>query len=71
MNAFQKIFSDDVLKCTSLSNTIKADLMGLTSQLEVRQYLTSTLEKEYNIELDWLVSTLNQYEVNTVVDLNF
>ena len=67
MNAFQRIFSDDVLKCTSLSNTIKADLMGLTNQLEVRQYLNSALEKEYNIELDWLVSTLNQYEVNTIV----
>lgn len=70
MNAFQRIFSDDILKCTTLSNTIKTDLMVLTNQSEVRQYLNSSLEKEYNIELDWLMSTLNQYEINTVVNLN-
>ena len=51
--------------------TIKTDLMVLPIQLEVRKYLNSILEKEYDMELDWLVSTLNQHEINTVVDLNF
>jgi hypothetical protein len=69
MNTFQRIFSDNVIQCKSLSNTIKADLMELTNQVEVRQYLTKALEKEYNLELDWLVSTLNQYEVNIEIDL--
>ena len=71
MNAFQRIFSDNVLKCTTLSNTVKTDLMMLTNQSEVRQYLNSSLEKEYNIELDGLMNTLNQYEINVMVDLNF
>ena len=58
------------VKRTTLNKKIKNQLLKASSIEEAKQAIICQIEDEYNKELDWLFSTLNEFTTTTCNGIN-